>query len=125
MTPTQIEDSKIIAEFMELEFTDFKNLGLRYLVKEYWTPIEKLNYHTSWDWLMPVVEKICKYEFDDASIESHDTYDYSYLKTFGMLDEDGNFLVRFNRGFLHAEKILIDAVFKAVVEFINWYKTTK
>ena len=42
-----MEDNKLIAEFMDL-----KSTGLSiYKPSEY-------KYHTSWDWLMPVIEKI-------------------------------------------------------------------
>jgi hypothetical protein len=40
-----MKENKLIAEFMSME--DYQEMG------EYVTP----NYHTSWDWLMPVVEK--------------------------------------------------------------------
>ena len=41
-----MENNKLIAEFMGME--DYQEMG------EYVTP----NYHSSWDWLMSVVEKI-------------------------------------------------------------------
>ena len=40
------ENNKLIAEFME-----YPDLGTK-------GDFSYLNYHTSWDWLMPVVEKI-------------------------------------------------------------------
>jgi hypothetical protein len=41
-----MNDNKLIAEFMDMQ--DYQEMG------EYVTP----PFHTSWDWLMPVVEKI-------------------------------------------------------------------
>lgn len=118
MTPEQIENSKIIAEFMEFEYDRKLQLSGKETVA---FSIEHCQYHTSWDWLMPVVEKICKYEFKDSSAEEQLTPNYSYLRTFGMIDEEnGNLLVRFNRGVLHSEKTLIGATFNAVVDFIKW-----
>lgn len=129
MTPQQIEDSKIIAEFMGYEFhNDYpiiypegyymldELLAIKYLV-------QKFKYHTSWDWLMPVIEKIILIEIKEE-VENQEIDRY-YPRTFGMKDKEGNFMFRFNRGFLHSEKKLIDAAFKAVVEFIKWYNTTK
>lgn len=77
-----IEGNKLIAEFMGCNPTSFKNEGgsgydvrlngvpkvgyMTYALTEYGTKkqlIAKLlkwpfHYHTSWDWLMPVVQKI-------------------------------------------------------------------
>lgn len=54
--------NEAIAEFMELEKEEeiYYTTGYRkiYLINGYWLPIKKLKYHKSWDWLMPVVEKI-------------------------------------------------------------------
>jgi len=47
-----MNDNKLIAEFMGSNLN-----GL-----ESWQYEEELQYHTSWDWLMPVVEKI--YQLD-------------------------------------------------------------
>ena len=52
--------NKLIAEFMELKYrwVEYPNRQLsRWEVDRgsYWTVIE---YHSSWDWLMPIVEKI-------------------------------------------------------------------
>lgn len=56
-------DNELIAEFMpDMEFVTPRNKGY----KSYWKnkgtlaeyKPEALKYHKSWDWLMPVVEKI-------------------------------------------------------------------
>jgi len=52
-----MKDSKLIAEFMGIESINAKMRGHLYecpVTSEYVTELE---YHTSWDWLMPVVEK--------------------------------------------------------------------
>ena len=55
------ENNKLIAEFMELEASPKYN-PKEYYIKEYnsgeWYLPEEMQYHTSWDWLMPVVDKI-------------------------------------------------------------------
>jgi hypothetical protein len=91
-----MNSNKLISEFMGME--DHQEMG------EYVTP----NYNTSWDWLMPVVEKIE-----------------------GLRDENGN-AYRFNIDMCNAQieethiEILggafkIDTTYKAVVQFINQY----
>jgi hypothetical protein len=60
--------NEAIALFMgyEQREEDYRrpNNTLVFLIGEYWTPIHKLKYHTSWDWLMPVVKKIRSMHFD-------------------------------------------------------------
>jgi hypothetical protein len=91
-----MNDNKLIAEFMDL-----KSTGLS-IYKE-----SDYKYHTSWDWLMPVVEKI-----DEVS------------------DENTLFKIEYNRAFVEDIEnyyIFIDvtassrleATYKAVVEFIK------
>lgn len=65
---TILNGNKLIAEFMGAEFKDnWDNQGDTYIFKKkptitssyYWSP-EELQYHSSWSWLMPVIEKIEK-----------------------------------------------------------------
>lgn len=72
---------------------------------------EKLQYHSSWGRLMPVVEKIVaiRYEGDETA----------YLRTFGMRNHDGNYMVRFNWCSLHEADTLLWATYSAVVDFIE------
>ncbi len=58
-----IEGNKLIAEFMGLKYyLDYGYFHDTYfsqaveMSEEIYTPI----YHSSWDWLMPVINKICK-----------------------------------------------------------------
>ncbi len=54
--------NKLIAEFMELPIEIFNSGLLNYYHREYnsgtWYEERELSYDISWDWLMPVVEKI-------------------------------------------------------------------
>jgi len=54
-----MKNNKLIAEFMGIsidgEFAYIEDEGSPL---EEVIPINKLNYHNSWDWLMPVVDKI-------------------------------------------------------------------
>ena len=79
-----------------------------------------VKYHSSWDWLIPVLEKIIRLEIGDDV----NTIKYAFPRTFGMIDEGtGKFMVRLNGFFLHKENKLIDAAYSAIVEFINHYNT--
>jgi hypothetical protein len=53
-----MKDNKIIAEFMGMELGDDKTMYYDDAENLHPpTPINELKYHTSWDWLMPVVLK--------------------------------------------------------------------
>lgn len=81
---------------------------------------EACKYHSSWDWLMPVIERISLYQYDDKSWEGCPPYnDYAWPRTFGMISETGKYLFRFNAQPLFEADKLIDAAFQAVVYFIQ------
>lgn len=102
-----IEGNKIIAEFMG----KITGIGI---------PLSTFNnYHTSWDCLMPVVEKISRIELD----RFEDVIATAYPRTFGMLSHDGKAMVRLNRSSLFEAETLIEATWLAVIDFINWYNT--
>lgn len=84
-----------------------------------------LNYETGlfdlttidWNWLMPVIEKICRTKIGDGD----DNVEYTTLRTFGMLNQEtGQIMVRFDRGPLFEADNLITATFNAVVDFIEY-----
>ena len=102
-----IENNKLIAEFMG---TWIKYRGV---IKQY-PPL----YHTSWDWLMPVVEKVEEVEgFDMMEIQSHSELGHSCTFYF---DSDDYSQQRRMYG-----KNKLAATYKAVVEFIKWYNENK
>jgi len=104
------DNNKLIAEFMGIEmermeycFYEFeRELCARYSTTTTWwsylyTP-EQMEYSTSWDWLMPVVEKI---------------YDKEGLDISGLFTE-----------FLNIAPVdiyNIKYVYCSVIEFIKWY----
>jgi hypothetical protein len=115
-----IEGNKLIADFddqMENDATDPKNESWNRNGK--WVHLFDLCYNTSWDWLMPVVEKICKMRFPEAKPEDEDYDDTIYLRTFGALTEEGRFMVRFNRHVLFEAEELIEAAYPAVLDVIE------
>ena len=91
------KNNKLIAEFMGAEKTHIKSVGDIYCPvpskngSEY---TDKLQYHTSWDWLMPVVQKIgdeyLNTPFDETY--SHLTEQYENIWT---LEDTYNAVVEF------------------------------
>jgi hypothetical protein len=109
--------SALIAEYLgwknRNEYYQVPNL---YPVTDYdtgWTEctLSEMEFDKRWDWIMPVVEKICKEKFEDGST--------AFLRTFGMITDDLGFMVRFNRHSLFIEDTLIQATFLAVGEFLR------
>lgn len=115
-----INGNKLIAEFMGYEKTIYSDVfnGDLYALDvsngEIYT-ISQMQYHASWDWIMPVVEKIeqkgCIVEISYSLVcmcricviwEKHE-------KAFNIIND--------NNGGLEP----IIAIYKSVVEFIKWY----
>ena len=95
------ENNQIIAEFMGIESINAKMRGHLYecpVTAEYVTELE---YHTSWDWLMPVANEIIK-----SRDEQNADWDLTDLK-------------------YALQTTNIEYVYKAVVKFINEYNKRK
>lgn len=75
----------------------------------------ELKFHTSWDWLMPVVEKV-----EEVSYRVTIT---TYSICIERVSKDGKAIIKFpvSRGNTYK----IQAVYEAVIEFINWYNQNK
>lgn len=92
---TQLENVQIVAKFMGIKPCNCAhNCGM--YKNDYGDIIMPPDYEGSWDWIMPVLQKIkvivCETEFN----------------------------YRFTRALLSFD---IKAVYAAVIDFINWYKT--
>ncbi|MFN8296787.1 MAG: hypothetical protein U0T69_11365 [Chitinophagales bacterium] len=139
MTQEEINNAKIlIAEFDLGEnwrdiTIDFVNRNSEFLFDDQ-KPIDvdDLEYDSSWNALMPVVEKICRLKIGDGV----ETVDYCFPRTFGMLNvhpsssfdteiPDGKIMVRLNGHQLFKADTLIEATFLAVVDFIKCYNENK
>jgi hypothetical protein len=111
MTEKEInEGNKLIAEFMGFRVFDKRyprNHGIGAPEAE-WRDciVQKTKYHSSWDWLMPVVEKI-------EGLENSDDYEVDIFSNCcdigGIIEAVG--------------KTKIDATYKAITQFIQWYNT--
>lgn len=140
MTELEIFNSnKLIAEFMGvkpckkhpdkqcfLTIKDNKHSNLQYF--------HLLKYHKSWDWLMPVIDKIesldlrkngydfpkVKFLGDHVEIFAYSEYrsDYVYWKEW--MDIAGNW-----HKHVHQTNSKIEAAYQVVVEFIKWYNSEK
>lgn len=79
---------------------------------------EEMRYNTSWDWLMPVVEKI-------ESLRG-----FTKVNGYFILDSIGNysrFILDDGTRIFESEiaSTKLYSVFKAVIEFIEWYNENK
>lgn len=111
-----MKDNELIAEFMGVPKLTDKN-GFVWDVSGtgkgiYGLHSKYLRYNEKWDWLMPVVEKIEKlhsekfhYDFEKIS-KGEWPQDKEYMDVIAL-----------------PLSTPIDEVYKAVIEFINWYNT--
>lgn len=115
--------NKLIAEFMGYKYESWVHLGGT--ASRFFNTTNRddsfphAKYDKSYDWLMPVIEKISRLRIGDGK-----TYvDYAYPRTFGMLNEDGSdhMMVRLNGFCLHQDVSLLKAAYSAVIEFIKHY----
>ena len=119
MKTETIEGNKLIADFMDVKIGIDKfswRIGCIEPLRE-----SHLNYHKEWGWLMPVIEKIenglkWKYSVDVGN----NLYAINENKYCCVLHDAGNATC------LEVESASkIEAVWLAVVEFINWYNKNK
>jgi hypothetical protein len=104
---TMEKTNRLIAEFMGLK----EHEGSYYLPlynSGDWVPDVELEYHTDWNWLMPVVEKI-----ESLGLVCFEK----------NLQEEGGYQAIFTKGYdiliCHYADKSIDATYMAVVEFIK------
>lgn len=109
------EGNKLIAEFMGAKYREhpMKHLGNEneYIFEvppcEYFSmnqfSEDRLHYHRYWDWLMPVVEKICEIDNeDDGSLRRSGYHDLLIIHNTSIL--------------CHKKE-----VYNRVIQFIQWY----
>jgi len=109
-----MNDNELIAEFLGCKGTISNLPQFGYMTtsgdwKDEFTPNE-LKFHKNWNWLMEVVEKIEGLNYS-LEINKQEELDYQCLIT-----QKNNIIIqKFNQ-------IKIQAVYQAVVEFINQFK---
>lgn len=116
-----IEGNELIAKFMGWEVDKYTGKEINYFVEGQLDVYPKvvgsciafqhMKFHTSWDWLMPVVEKIEKLGFWVNIKKNHVTVAW---------DNKGSF----DSKMIHSEfgdQSKIQRVYTCVVEFIKWY----
>jgi hypothetical protein len=123
MDTTQKTDNEIIAEFMGGHPENNAHWPGYYFFEQInnsnWWHTPDLAYDTSWDWLMPVVEKIenglsWKYQV----LTENELYLPHITTEYRTLIRDAGDATRFEMSACHTR---IESVYKAVVAFINWY----
>ena len=130
MTREQInEGNKLIGDFMEQMMLD---VNVLYVFSE--LPIEKYprKFHYSWDWLMPVIEKIDKLYWrgfpilvnigSSGAIISINKSSACGAKYVGESEISNTLNFNYFNDYDGAIKITkMEAVYEAVVTFIKWY----
>ena len=91
-----MKENKLIAEFMGMQHTDIGWYDNDEVLQLQDNTFDDLEFHKSWDWLMPVVEKI-------EQVHEGVPQELMNVSLFSTIDD----------------------VYKAVVEFINQYNKTK
>ena len=107
-----MKDNKIIAEFMGLENVGtLNNPMFEYGEDGGCRSLEDLDYHTSWDWLMPVVKKIesLNYDVQIGGGMMARIVDIDLDRTKVMKEIEVSYPTK------------LETTYKAVVEFINEY----
>lgn len=98
-----------------------------------WSPIQQnwcysssMGYHSSWDWLMPVVEKIQEIKLPIPSmVEVSVKISKGECRIFKGEWNDGleGFINRISYSGNKKQYTTIEATYLCVVEFIDWYNT--
>lgn len=118
-----LEGNKAIAEFMGGEWIkdDYNEWGYK-IKTPHWNKLQKpeaLQYHSSWDWLMPVVDKIM--EIDITPVPNWTGYRMEIVPR-GYVKINGFPMPPIFRN-VSIEGSLINATWYTVVDFITWYNT--
>ena len=138
-----IEHNKAIAELMGATpkpypkdgkasyYYDYQKVKTPTPTSSFWWGEWELQYHTSWDWLMPVVEKIESMQwigvnkiYVQISDKSCSIWTYFDVKEFLRLtgddkNEDGKYKVKITAD------TKIKATWLAIIDFIKWYNIHK
>jgi hypothetical protein len=123
------ENNKIIAEFMGGQYTYGSTgvqmaEGLIYIPQIGGLEIKNIKYHSDWNWLMEVVEKIESLEYlnKKSTCEGFDSFGIEINKNRCDITHYGDFTHHLFQG---NGKTRIESTYNACVEFIKWYNKQK
>ena len=106
------ENNKIIVEFMKWDILN--DMTYSKATKGKWVELDKLKFHSNWNWLMEVVEKI------ESLTDINSNGCFMVLESIGFnakfIFDDGTRILKDSKG-----ETKIEAVYMAVVAFIEWY----
>jgi len=110
------EGQKLIANFMSLHIKEV-NYGNVYCYGDNVYLPNELEYYKSWDWIMPVIDKIngLGKEFSFAIFK---TYVSLTVEKGGKMYKDFSFAYS---EYITAEQTGLEAAFKLVIKFLDWY----
>ncbi len=113
--------STLIKSFMKLDQPEIDYFWINNL--EHAFKLEEMQYHSSWDWLMPVIEKIeslhdgrafsIKIEDNNCEIIQNTQHWRAFQDTIDLPE------------IFEREGTKLENTHKAVIEFIKWYNTQK
>lgn len=117
-----LECNKLCAEFLKWEFTTFKEVynHINDFKGNQYDSLEELQFHSDWNWIMMVIEKIQGLGFNtdsyspiQGSVELEDT-----LHEFNIWD-------KINPEIQGRGKTKKEAVVQAINKFLIWYNENK
>ena len=103
-------NNKLIVEFLEWDVLN--DMAYSKITKGKWVELNKLKFHTSWDWLMQVVEKI-----ESIKIETYKVRVDIYFNCCQINPTHWEQLISIYGN----KETKIEAVYNACIEFIKWY----
>lgn len=123
-----VESNKIIAEFMGGKMiVQDRGINIIEMIDGSTFDLHGLKYHSSWDLLMIVVEKIENLSFNGRKVwttiktfntSRDENYHEMKLRIYDSEKSDSKFLLEYDSEWYETK---IEAVYNAIVEFIKWY----
>jgi hypothetical protein len=103
------ENNRMIAEFMGAKITDINGIQKPIYYPIMGKSVNKLKYHESWDWLMPVVDKI-------ESLEGTNGNNYKFT-----IQNETSYIDCTNIISSPSAKYKIESAYEVVISFIEFY----
>ena len=131
------ENNKIIAEFMG--WSTHPKHGDKYLINKskdrvnlpwysecnWEASLREFNYHSDWNILMPVIEKIENTKIKDYSISTDITDDKTFINVWHYGDGGKWSILISNLNEEYKDFNKMQRTYKAIIEFINFYNKQK